>query len=538
MNRLAYRAPLFLYLFGFALVGMVGFALAKTTWEYHKSVSGAFEVRFPAQHKVKSIPLRLDDKTVLFRSEIVATTGEGEEEKGSQKVFLVKVDQTMGGILRSKVVSKLLEIDAYKYKKSAQQSGGTLVSDDPFEVEGFKGREIYVAYGDSESKEGIRVKIMYTDTSRIEMVVTGPSSSMYAFKSRDFFESLKVFDGPGKVVGAIGEGWEDHESPLGLFTVKVPPFAENGFSLSPPKFIAGKKKEKGRFVFLDPIMKEKVFFNFYGYKISEKMDFDKAKTMLLSMHVSNYTQKIRPEDMNFETKTADDGSYGTVTTLVRMNPRDKYPYIDTVLLQAVFNDHGVVVLEYLGGNGYVVSPLAKTLFSLVKFHPEKYSEERAEKAMASNNESQHDEEKEEETAEGNSEPLKANIKLDGGEENSQAEGAPDQPGSQDAPTEKQEQGENNTESKAGGGSTQTPAQTPAAPAAPLAPAQGAPSAPAPVNQAVPSQAPGLAPVPVPAAPTTPAAPAPKAGQSAAPSGVPIGSGSGSAPATAPAQQAQ
>ncbi len=377
MNRTVLRAPFFLYLFGFGLLGMSGYALAqKITWEFHKSLTGAFDVRFPSKYKIKSIPLRIDAKTVLFRNEIVATVGDGPDGKENQKVFLVKVDQSMGSLLKGKQITKMLEVDAYKYKKAAQKAGGVMLANEQFTVDGFKGREMYITYGDGDDKQGMRVKIMYTDISRVEMLLTGPSSSMYAFKSNDFFESLKLYDGPGKIDGTPGENWKEYESPLGLFTLILPD-ADNSFTAGAPKFAKEKTKERGRYVFIDPLLSYRTFFNFYGYKIDERMNFDKVKTLLLSAHVAPYADKVRLEDLKIDTKTAEDGSYATVTTLVRMRPLEKYPYINTVLLQAIFNDHGVVVLEFLGANTHVDTPLGKTLFSLVKFHPEKYSEDRA-----------------------------------------------------------------------------------------------------------------------------------------------------------------
>lgn len=383
MKRTILRAPFFLYLAGFALTGLSGLALAqKVTWEFHKSLTGAFDVRFPSKYKIKSIPLRIDNKTVLFRSEIVASVGEGPEGKENQKVFLVKVDQSMANRLKGKEIKKLLDVDAFRYKKSAQRAGGVVLSNDAIDMDGFKGREMYITYGDGDDKQALRVKIMYTDISRVEMVLTGPASSMYAFKSNDFFDSLKLYDGPGKIDGQPGENWQDYESPLGLFTLRLPPEG-NSYTLGPPKFVHERKKERGRFVFIDPILSYKSFFNFYGYKVDEKMNFDKVKTLLLSAHVAPYADKVRLEDLKIDTKTSEDGSYGTVTTLLRMRPLEKYPYINAVLLQAYFNDEGVVVLEYLGANSFVEMPLGKTLFSLVKFHPEKYSDERASKAGSS-----------------------------------------------------------------------------------------------------------------------------------------------------------
>lgn len=532
MKRTILRAPFFLYLAGFALTGLSGLALAqKVTWEFHKSLTGAFDVRFPSKYKMKSIPLRIDEKSVLFRTEIVATGGEGPDGKANQKVYLVKVDQSMATRLKKKDITKLLEVDAYKYKKSAQNSGGEVVSSEPIKFEGFVGREMYVTYGDGDNKQGVRVKIMYTDVSRIEMVLTGPASSMYAFKSNDFFNSLKVYDGPGKVDGTPGENWQDFESPLGLFTLRLPP-PDNSFTAGPPKFAHDGKKEKGRFAFVDPILKYKTFFNFYGYKINEKMNFDKVKTFLLTAHVAQYADKIRLEDLKIDTETAPDGSHGKVTTLVRMRPLERYPYINTILIQALFNDNGIVVLEFMGANTHVETPLGKNVFSLVKFHPEKY----AEKAEASGDDKslEHEEsgneddapvqadgdDEEESSQSEDATTLKANIKLGEGAD-ADAKAPEATPEGAKPPAE----AATDTAPK-----SPAPAVTPAAGQAPAPeapkPEAAAPSAAAPaaVKAAAPPKAPAPAQSPAataPAAPQTPAAVQPTAPvQPAAPAKAP------------------
>ncbi len=367
--------PLFFYVFVLCLIFAGSLAFAKTTWEFHKSITSSFDVRFPADYKIKSIPLRIDANTVLFRTEIMANVGEGEDEKNNVKSFFVKVDQSMGGSLVTSKVKKLLKRDEYKYKKSARSSGGQLVSVNDVNISGFIGKEFYITYQDGVKKQGMRAKVMYTDISRVEMVLTGPAESMYAFKSNDFFDSVKLYDGPGKIGGKIGDGWKDYESPLGLFTVVTPP-ETNTYALGAPKFFSEGNKEKGRYVFRDPILGYKTFYNFYGYKIREEKTYDDIKTLLYTEHVARYSSLIRITDLKIDNSKSENGEYGIVSTRIKMPPLHDYPHINSVLLQAIFNKDGVVVLEFLGSSSYVDTPLAKTMFSLVKFHPEKAYEPR------------------------------------------------------------------------------------------------------------------------------------------------------------------
>ena len=424
MIRTFSKARVFLFLSGLVFLGALGgeaFAQDqdsdKVTWEYHKSITGAFDVRFPSKYKIKSIPLRMDGTSVVFRSEIVASTGSGDH----QKVFVVKVDQTLSSRLKAKVVKKLLDIDLYKYKKSAQNAGGVLVANEELKIDGFLGRELYITYGDGNKKQGIRVKIMYTDISRVEMVLTGPASSMYAFKSNNFFESLKLYDGPGRIDGEPGENWVDYESPLGIFTLKLPG-KDNTFMKGPPRFTHDGIKEKGRVIFVDPLLGYKSVFNFFGYKVNEKLNFDKVKALLMSGHIAPYATNIRLEDLNIDTSTAEDGSHGIITTVVRMRALDKYPYINTIFYKVLFNDNGVVVLEYMAAHDYMSTPLPKTVMSLVQFHPEKFSTDRAAGAGQSGEDSSLEDEDSEEDEDPEATTLRASIKLGSGGDDEEESG--------------------------------------------------------------------------------------------------------------------
>lgn len=376
MIRTRKRNQLLLFFCSFCLLFLSGLAVAKITWEYHRSITGAFDVRFPAEYKIKSIPLRIDDKTVLFRSEIVSETDEEAEPK-DRKSFMVKVDQSFGGPMPYSTVTKLMDRDVRKYKKMAAAGNGFVEDIADFKEAGFPGKTMLISFGKGEKGQSIRAKIVYTDISRIEMVLTGPAGSMYAFKANDFFNSLKPYDGSSTIEGTPGEGWTQYESPLGLYTLTLPPVA-NTFGSGKPRFSVDGSKEIGRYVLRDPVLGYRAFFNFYGYKMKEDMKFDAIKIMLYSQHISKFSNLLRLQDIEIDNKLSKDGKYGIATTVISMPPLDDYPYIDAVLLQALFNKEGVLVMEFMGTKGTIKSNLGKTLFSLVEFHPERAYEPGAE----------------------------------------------------------------------------------------------------------------------------------------------------------------
>lgn len=347
---------------------------ARVEWESHTSLSGAYDVKFPKEFKLKSMPLRLDANQVLFDEEIVATEGEGDDnpqEKTKQKTYFVKVQQTMAQTLGIKFTKLILAKEVKKYKASAEASGGILQSEDPIQTGGYIGKELYFTFKGKTEKdtEGMRIKIMFTDVSKIEQVLSGPASSMYSFKSNDFFDSLKLYDGVKQLEGKVGDSWEEFESPRGIFTIVVPP-KENSFVGGPPVFkTIGEDREAGRFFFVDPLLKQKLIYNIFSYKVDGPLKYDDVKNLLFANHVSKFSDRIQRDDLKLENKTID--GHGVMMTRIKMRPLEKIPYIDSVLLQATFNENTVVVQEFMASPYHIVSPIGKTILGLLKFHPEK-----------------------------------------------------------------------------------------------------------------------------------------------------------------------
>ncbi|MCB1681474.1 MAG: hypothetical protein KDI65_06025 [Alphaproteobacteria bacterium] len=396
------KIRLFWVVFGIFLLLTSGVAVAKINWEYHKSISGAFDARFPSNYKIRSNPLRVDEHTVIFRVEVVSEVEDDDNPNAPNKVYSIKVDQTTGKGLGKSKVNDLLARDYYKYQKFAKAMGGKIESQKDVDDFGFPGKEFYFTFEKDGVEQGMRIKVMYTDVSRVEAALSGPQSSMYSFRSNDFFDSLKLYDGAATIDGKPGDGWEEYESPLGLFTLVLPEKA-NTFALGPPRFVSNQMREKGRYTLKDPVLGYKTFFNFFGYKIKQKKNFDDVKTLLFAEHISKYVTNVTRDNLKFDERMAPDDKYGIISTKIRMRGLEKHPYMTAVIIQALFNDDGVVVLEYLGSYPHVESPLGKTLFSLVKFHPEKsYEKENAGADTAETNanyddfeDSVHDDEQEE-----------------------------------------------------------------------------------------------------------------------------------------------
>ncbi len=364
--------------FGFMVLGVLVFlhgsaviADDKPVWEYHRSVTESFEARFPRKYKMRSFPLRVDNETILFQNEIVAVIDNDGDNPKNAKTYVITVDQTLGGTLSSKKVKALLKRDAMKYKKAASASGGKLVSVLDIDDSGFIGKEIYITYGeeDDEYRQGLRVRIWYTDVTRVEMIVSGPAKALYGFTAKSFFESLQLYDGNAKIDGKVGENWVSYPSDFGMYTIRAP---EKGheYVYAAPQFIkVNDGLERGRMIFVDPVLGYKAIYDFYGYKIRDDMDYESVTTLIYSEHVSKYAKTMRREDLKVDRDRTD--KYGILTTRLVMRPLEKTPYIRAGVIQALFNDNGVLVLEFLGTPEVAESNLPKALFSQVLFHPEK-----------------------------------------------------------------------------------------------------------------------------------------------------------------------
>ena len=339
----------------------------KSDWELHRSATGVFHVKFPQKYRYNIFPFQFNDDTVAFSAEI---TGALDNKNGSNKSLLMKTVNTFGGEITLSIAKDILKKAAEKYVASAKVLDGVILANEDINHNGFMGKRLYISYKDGEKKQGLRIRIYVTKFAKVEQVLGAPANDIYSYSSDEFFNSLVLYDTIIKKENPVGIGWVDYTSKNGIFTAKLPPQNSN-YTPKLPKFSTTPTKEVMRYKILDPVLDQDVIYNIYFYKKNEDFSYDSVKTILFTNNLAKFIKRLRPDRL----KTENTVSNGTniMKTKVVITPPSSYPHVNTVFLEARYKGSFLVVQELLTSPRHAQSGLNKTLFSQMKFHPEKYN---------------------------------------------------------------------------------------------------------------------------------------------------------------------
>ncbi|MGN7438052.1 MAG: hypothetical protein ACTHOO_05340 [Alcanivorax sp.] len=359
-------------------------------WERFESLTGVFDTKFPQQYKYKVFPFRFNEHTVAFSTEIISSLDGKEATK--DKSILIKATQTFGEPLTRSDVKKILNQEVQRYAQSVRSIGGTVLTNEDITYKEFPGKRLYITYYENGEKYGIRIRIYLTDYSKVEQVLTGPAQTMYSYRSDDFFDSLKLYDGITQVEDPmpLGEGWNTVTSKNNIFTTKLPP-RNFDYTPLPPSFKSSSTRDTMNFEFFDPVRNENMFFGIYAYKFKNKATYERAKNILFASHVTKFVQNASIDSLKTENSIVD--GVNIMSTKLIITPPKKFPHINTVLLEARYKSDTVIVQEILTNAGHSRSGFPKLLLDLLEFHPEKYSyTPKKKKSAAANKDDNEDEE--------------------------------------------------------------------------------------------------------------------------------------------------
>ena len=338
-------------------------------WERFESLTGIFDTKFPQEYKYKIFPFRFNETTTAFSTEIISSLDGKEATK--DKSILIKAVQTFGESLTRKEIDKILDDETRKYASSVRSIGGTVLANEEITYNNYPGKRLYITYYENGEKYGIRIRIYLTDYAKVEQVLTGPAQTMYSYRSDDFFESLKLYDGitQVQVPKPLGEGWKTVTSKNNIFSTKIPP-KNLDYTPIPPSFKVSKNRESFHFEFIDPVRSESLFFGIYAYKFGAKATYEKAKNILFASHVTKFVQNASIDSLKTENEIED--GVNVMSTKLIISPPKKFPYLNTIFLEARYKNDTVVVQEILTNANHSRSGFPGLLLDLLDFHPEKY----------------------------------------------------------------------------------------------------------------------------------------------------------------------
>ena len=348
-------------------VARAGKKKEKEELEIHKSITNIFDVKFAKEYKYKIFPFQFNNDSVAYTVEIVSPM---VKKISNNKNIIVKAAQTFGSELTQKDAKIILERESEKYMQSADDIGGTVMVNEDILDNGFAGKEIYITYTDRGKKYGLRIKVYVTNFSKVEQVINAPISNIYSYKSNDFFDSIRLHDGITKKANPLGVGWVDYTAKNKIFTVTLPP-VNSEYTPNPPRLSTKTAtSEILDFEIKDPVTEDSVFYKATSYKSKKKFGTNSVKHIIVNSHLSRFVNGSKIKKLATE-ESIIDGTKILRTRLI-IAPNKKFPGINVIFVEAHYKGNTLVIQEFSCASRYVKSDLHNTLFSLMKFHPDKY----------------------------------------------------------------------------------------------------------------------------------------------------------------------
>lgn len=334
-------------------------------WVQYKDEDGIFSVVIPENYKINKKTLRYDEKTILSSTELVSTVDQ-RPFKEVVKQFIVKYDQTFTSYIGQNDIKTLLNVDFTKYVDYYQSMGGVLRKQEGGFFAGYPGGEATITYNDAKlGLQTIRIRIIYTDTTRVEQVVISPEEDMLGYRIDDFFDSLQIKEGRTHLPGSFNDDWESYTAPSKVFSVlypkRTPPYAP-----LKPDIEIGDKIERFSIQFKDPIYNETLFYNLYSYRFDKILNQSNVQQVLLRQHYKKL--KVDYRTLQFSEGKLEGGGRILTNTSPVVPPKG-YHYIDTMSIHAYYYGRYIVVQELVGNYKHVKSPFGKNLLGLIKFEP-------------------------------------------------------------------------------------------------------------------------------------------------------------------------
>lgn len=223
------------------------------SWDKYRDEDGLFHVLIPENYKIKEKTLRVSENQVVISKELTANVDQSSFKKNAVKQYIIKYDQTFSHLIDDKQVPQLINIEVGKYTDYYTAYGGVLREKKMGNFAGYPGAEIIISFRDQErGLQGIRARIMFSSTTKIEQIVIGPEDSMFSHRTKDFFGSLRLNDGRTALEGDFLKEWETETSPFQLSSILVPPVADP-YVPSKVKVVNTDRVERMSIKFLDPV---------------------------------------------------------------------------------------------------------------------------------------------------------------------------------------------------------------------------------------------------------------------------------------------
>lgn len=346
------------------LLGVFGYAQAANRWIKYKSETGLFSVGIPNEFTDKNHIFHNSSDSILQSGELISTIDQ-RPYKNAVKHYIVTYEQTLGAPLTYKEIEVMIKEEQQIYEEYYKPLNGVVKETDINLDSQLPYGKIYLTYEDPElGLQGVKAQIKFSGKTKIHQVVTSPAHTMASKTIVDFISSLKLFSGVAVSDDPLENHWDKYTSPMGLFSLYLPPISEI-YAPTPPAIESNGSSEAISFAFSDPVRKENLFYRSYGHRFKQPLNVYTAKRVLFKRHIGKHGKRF--SNTEFKTSTLD-GNIKVFETDYKISGIRGLPHVKAVKIRAFLKGPNMVVQEIMGSEELVYSQLSKTVFDLTEVH--------------------------------------------------------------------------------------------------------------------------------------------------------------------------
>jgi hypothetical protein len=333
-------------------------------WVKYVSDTGIFETVVPDRAKTKITKLRIDPDKPAYSEETVATLDQ-RPYKNAMKNYIIRFDQTLGPPMNDEEREKLMEQEVNSYVEYYTAKGGTIEDKTTSRTSATVRTVVSMTYKDEDmGQQGLKLRMEFSEFTRLQQVMTGPKHVMDTQQNKNFFNYFKMNGGLAYAPGKYEDEWDKHTSPLKIFSVLLPPVAEP-YVQREPVTKHSDDAEKMSFVFTDPVRAQKIFYDIYGFRTEENLNYADAEELLLKRIVSQHLKRL--DNVSLRRTTA--GNLPGIEIDYKVPPHKKFPFVEVVKLRCLFIKNYMVVQQVIASDLMMNSNFVQNFLQQIEFHP-------------------------------------------------------------------------------------------------------------------------------------------------------------------------
>ncbi len=354
---------------GVVALGSKTFADA-SEWESYFSETGLFNMRFFDEYEKKFETFRITPMRVLVHEEISGVIDQ-RPYRNEVKHALAKFDQTIGPALTPEEQKKLIENELLAYEKHYSKFDGQVIDKSIYTISTLPVGDITISFTNQKKNEKsyVRIRVTTNSYSKMQQIASGTSSFVNSLETDSYFDSLRMVGGTIKEEGDPVGDWDILTSPLQIFTMMHPKVQKPFISMK-PQIKSTEDREVVLLQLFDPLRKEKVYYNTYGYFSDKSLSFSDVEDIIRARHIARYV--LDPRKIDF--KRFYDKDYPVLETTLYIPKQNNMPFVETLNLRVKFDRNFINVREILSSEALLTSDLITTLTAFTEFHPDKARE--------------------------------------------------------------------------------------------------------------------------------------------------------------------